>query len=145
MAPPFSLAAVLALRQRREEAEERILAALGAQRQEVEKTLLRVAHELRLWNQARASDIGSVHSGAMQQASYARYEVLCVAQSQLQEQLRSLEAQRLLQQQVYLAARSGRKMLTELQTQQRDTWEADMQRREAQRLNDLFNARRTRH
>lgn len=141
MARAFTLETVLRLRQHKEEAEERALAALGNQRQRVEATLARVHQELRQWTEERVREVGSASTGTAQHSSFARLNALKNAQMQLEAQLKSLEEQRLEQQATYLSARSAREMLSELKRQQRNATCATEQRREQRQLEDLMLGR----
>ncbi len=144
MAHRFPLAAVLALRQRKEEQEERALAAIATQRGQVQATLERVRHELGQEANVRAGEVGTARNGATHQVSYARYKLLSEAQQQLLIQLETLQTRRLEQQEVYVAARGGREMLTTLQQKGQSAWEAEQERRDQRRLDDLFTARHAR-
>lgn len=141
MAHRFSLEAVLKLRQHREEAEERVLAALGAQRQQVEATLGRVREQMRQWTEDRARQTGVLENGAAQQASYARLLVLRDAEGQLERQLEDVRERASAQRLVYLHARSGREPLTELKQTQQAAAEAEARRQEQKRAEDLFLGR----
>lgn len=144
MGHTFPLAAVLVSRQRKEEQEERALAALGAQRAQVQATLERVRHELGRETAMRAGEIGTARDGATHQVAYARHKLLWEAREQLQAQLETLALQQREQQGRYLVARADREMLTTLQRQGRSAWEAEGERREQRRLDDLFTARHAR-
>lgn len=141
----FPLAAVLALREQKEQAEERALMAIGADIQQVQLALSRVRQELAQSAALRAREIETVRSGAQHQANYARHKVLYDAQADLLGQIQQLELRRRDQQAVYLAAKAAREMLTELEKQGRAAWNLEEQRRDQRRLDDLFTARRLRH
>lgn len=140
----FPLAAVLAIRQQKEDAEERALAAIAAEVQGMRAALAHVERELREHAAGRARDPQALHLGVHHQALEARSRALGHAKAQLSEQLQILEARRAEQQTRYLAARSAREMLTELRQAQRIAWEDEMAHREAKRVDDLFTARRLR-
>ena len=59
----------------------------------------------------------------------------------LLETLETLKSQREAQMKVYQAARVSRRMLTDLQKQQRETWEQGQSRIEQKRMDDVFAAR----
>lgn len=140
----FPLAAVLAVRQQKEDAEERSLLALGAQLQGIQTAIQHVQTELDLHGDTRAREIDQTHFAVHHQSGQARWANLRAALLQLQTRLRALEIQKAEQQARYLAARSDREMLTELRTTQRTAWEAELAGREAKRIMDLFAARRPR-
>ena len=140
----FSLAAVLAFRQQKEEAEERALAAIAYQVGQVQATLRRLQQEIDQTNEARAREKDRVHTGAQTHANYAKCKVLREAEQELREQLKALEERRREQQARYLGVRSGRETLSELKEQQGKDWDTEVQTREQKSLNDLFNARRSR-
>ena len=140
----FPLAAVLSLRQQKEEAEERTLAARAAQVQQVRASLTRLEHELAQCAEVRAREVQTVLTGAHLQASYGRLNLLRDAQKELLEQMRVAEALRAEQQVRYLAAKGNREMLTELKETHQSAWDAEMQSREQKRIDDLFAARRLR-
>lgn len=141
MAHIFSLESVLRLRKHKEDAEQRALGALGAQRQQVETMLGRVQHELRQWTDERSREVGRAGSGVTQHSTYARLSLLRETRTQLEHQLKSIETLRREQQTKYLAARSGREMLTELKQQQQAASEAAEDRREQRQLEDLLLGR----
>ena len=141
----FPLAAVLAIRQQKEAAEERALLAINTQIQQVQAALGRVRQELTQSAALRAREIETVRNGAQLQSNYARHNVLADAQTELVGQIQALELRRLEQQTVYLAAKAGREMLTELRQEAQTAWEIDEQKRDQRRLDDLFTARKLRH
>ncbi len=144
MPPPFPLAAVLALRQQKEEAEERALAAIAKQKEELQSSLQRLQHELAQTAAARAHEVHTVCSAAQHQAAYARYKLLCDVQAELNVQMHALEVRQREQRASHLAARNAREMLSALRSQQAAVWEKEQQVREGKRLDDLFAARRLR-
>ena len=144
MPPPFTLAAVLALRQQKEEAEERALAALARQKEALQAALQRLRNEIAQTAASRAHEVQTVRSAAQHQAAYARFRLLCEAQAELQTQIAATEAQQHQQRALHLAARNAREMLSALKTNQAAAWEKEQQVREAKRLDDLFAARRLR-
>ena len=141
MLPPFSLAAVLALRQQKEDSEERALAAIARQKEELQTALLRLQQELAQAASARAHEVQTVRSAAQHQAAYTRYQLLCDAQTELHTKIGALERQQREQRVLHLAARSARETLSALRTQQAAAWEKEQQARAAKRLDDLFAAR----
>lgn len=140
----FSLKTVLQIRQHREDTEERALAALSAQRHQTEATLLRVRQQMLYWTEERARGSGSLGSGALQQASYARLQSLREGERHLEKQLTNLCRQLAEQQGAYLEARRARETLTELKAAQDNALVAQTTKREQRRLEDLWLGRWTR-
>ena len=141
----FPLAVVLALRQQKEAAEERALMAIGARINEIRLSAGRLQQEIAKHSEARANEVQTVQSAAQHQAFEARWRALRQLQSELEKQLGSLEAKRLEQQKVFLAARRDREMLTELQGDHKAAWDAKVQAAEQKLVADAFAARRARY
>lgn len=141
MADAFSLAAVLRLRQHKEDMEERVLLSLAAHRQQVDTTLARVRRQLLLWAEDRNREVGHVGSGNMQQGSYAKLALLREAEQQLLQQLADLQKRSAEQQVVYLDARRAREVLSSLEEAQHTEHELAQDRREQRRLEDLLLGR----
>ena len=141
----FALAAVLSVRQQKEVAEERELAARNAELQQVRSALARLEQELALWAETRAGEVNALFPAAHHQASYAQARLLREAEADLREQLRSAEAMRAEQLSRYMEARRDREMLTDLQQKHESAWNTQLQSREQRRIDDLFAARRPRH
>lgn len=140
----FALASVLALRQQKEEAEERALASANAQVQQAMANLARVNHERAQSASARVGEVHAVRAAAHHHASYARDKFLHEAQAELRTQLTAAETRRDEQRRLYLAARTNREMLAELKQKQMSHWDTELRVREQKRTDDLFNARRPR-
>ena len=137
----FPLTAVLAVRQQKEEAEERALGAIGAKIAEMRTAIARVEAELVRHGTMRASEISAVHSAAHHVAAGNRWKRLGETRANLLSGLQQLELQRSDQMARYLAARSDREMLTELRAKQREAWNAEVADREAKHIADLYAAR----
>lgn len=144
MGRTFTLQAVLALRHRAEEAEERALAAISVEREHVRTMLERVRTELQQWTSDRLLEAGRAVQAAQRQAQYARLRALQEARGQLEEQLSQFEGRLRTQQQMYLAARRTRETLEELKEQQRLAFQAEERRREQKQADDLFILKRYR-
>ena len=140
----FSLQAVLTVRQQKEQAEERALAALSARMQPVRATLARVSEELTRHASMRRCENDTLRLAAEHQAAAARWRALREAEAELHKQLLALEQQRLEQQTRYLTARRDREMLTDLQQQQMVAWAAADAAQERKQTDDLFLSRRLR-
>jgi flagellar export protein FliJ len=141
MSEAFTLEAVLRLRQHKEDIEERALAELGTQRQQVQSMLDRVRQQKQLWTEDRSGEKGLAGTGATQQSTYARLALLHEAEKQLQEQQQDLQKRIYTRQAAYLAARHAREMLTELKRSQSESRRLLVERREQRRLEDLFLGR----
>lgn len=144
MAFAFSLAAVLALRQQREQQEERALTAVLHELAAGRDTVGRIEGEL---SRVRA-EIAQMAPQSLQAVSlherYARVRVLEEGLLEMRARLAELEARRDAQQQIYLAARRDRDLLDELESRQRLSFTTEANRREQKRMDDLFLARRLR-
>lgn len=141
----FPLAAVLAVRQQKESAEERALTAVLAEINGVRVGIARAEQAMVQHGNDRAREVSASHSAAHHQASHARWTLLQKTRRSLEDQLRVLETRRAEQQGRYLRARSDREMLTELQVQQRAAWDAELATQEAKQMDDLFASRRLRN
>ena len=137
----FPLETVLRVRQHNEDTQARALAGLGIERQQLDSMLARVRKELQQWASDRHRDIGSVATGTVQHSMYARLSLLKSTEEQVLAQLASLEIRRLELQSRFLAARSGREMLTELKQQKQAMHALADQRREQRQLEDLLLGR----
>ena len=140
----FPLAAVLAVREQKEEAEERALGAIGVRIAEVRAGIARIDSELLRHRDVRVAEIATLHSAAHHLATASRWRMLGEARTQLLNQCKQLDLQRSEQMTRYLVARGDREMLTELQNKQREAWNAEVENREAKRVADLFAGRRHR-
>ena len=141
MLRPFPLSAVLAIRQQKEEAEERALGAIGARVAEVRAAVVRIEAELVRHGAERASEVSATHIAAHHVAADNRWKMLREARANLLKCLQQLELQRREAMARYLTARSDREMLTELRAKQRDAWNAELSGREAKQITDLYAAR----
>ena len=137
----FPLETVLRVRPHNEDTQARALAGLGIERQKLDSMLARVRKELQQWASARYRDIGSVATGTVQHSMYARLSLLKSTEEQVLAQLASLEIRRRELQSRFLAARSGREMLTELKQQKQAMHALADQRREQRQLEDLLLGR----
>ena len=141
MPRPFPLSAVLAIRQQKEEAEERALGAIGARVTEVRAAVARIEAELVRHGAERASELSATHLAAHHVAAGNRWKMLRETRANLLNGLQQLKSQRSESMARYLAARSDREMLTELRAKQRDAWNAELADREAKQIADLYAAR----
>lgn len=140
----FPLQAVLAIREQKEAAEERTLAAIAGQIAQRRAALALLDQEIRSVQALRANPVLAVTLAAEHQAAFARIQALREARQQMQLQIEALERGRLEQQARYIATRNDREMLNELLQKQIRAWELVERRAEQKRVDDLFNARRSR-
>jgi flagellar export protein FliJ len=137
----FTLDSVLRFREGIEKREELALqkvqfevARIRRRIDELTEELAKAGNEreeaLQTWMQAfRLKDLQDEMSAAVE------------ARQILLETLETLKSQREAQMKVYQAARVNRRMLTDLQKQQRETWEQSQHRIEQKRLDDVFASR----
>lgn len=144
MRPPDSLRVVLAVRRRKEEAEERVLAALGQQIQQAIAEAERLQAELASVTASRLEDVDRLLNGIHHQHSEARYRQLQQQRSEALSQRVKLEQMRISQMVTYLAARRDREVISELQQRRMAAYQAELRVREQKRSEDLFLARRAR-
>jgi hypothetical protein len=142
--PPDSLRVVLAVRRRKEEAEERALAALNQQIQRAEAEAERLQTEIAAVGTSRREEIQQLLNGAHHQHSEARYTHLLQQCSMALAEAKRLDGLRVDQMAAYLAAKCGREVISELQERRTSAYQADLQGREQKRNEDLFLARRAR-
>lgn len=138
MAFVFTLAAVLSLRRRREEAEERLLGQLAADRETARQTLQRIETELRRLAAERAAEPPRLLQATDLHERYARLSLLEHGRTEVLNHLQDLTQRFTAQQQAYLRARRDRELLEELETAQRATYAAGLLRQETKRNDDAF-------
>ncbi len=138
MAFVFSLAAVLSLRRRREEAEERHLAQLATDRETARQTLDRIEAELRRLAAERAAEPPRLLQATDLYERYARLALLEHGRNEVLTHAQDLTQRFTTQQQAYLHARRDRELLEELETAQRATYAAGLLRQETKRNDDAF-------
>jgi hypothetical protein len=144
MRPSDSLRVVLAVRRLKEDAEERILAALGRQIQQAMTEVERLEAELVSIKALRLEEVHCLLSGIDHQRSEARHRQVKEGRLEALSQIETLETMRLGQMETYLAARCGREVISELLEQRMSAYQADLGAREQKRNEDLFLSRRAR-
>ncbi len=144
MTRKFPLAVLLALREQREQAEERMLTQTNAQLAELRQVLRRLADQLAQLAETRLGQVQTLRLGTEILSFEARWKELRNGQAEMQSKFQALEAQRSVQLGNYLRARSDRETLTEVRDQHRKEWESYEKLREQKAIGDLFNARRKR-
>jgi flagellar export protein FliJ len=137
----FAMASVLRFRESIEKREELALqkiqlevSQVGRYIDELTKALAKASDErdeaLRDWMQAyRLKDLQDEMKAAVETK-----QSLC-------EMLAKLKSQHDRQMKIYQTARANRRMLTDLQKQQRETWDHEQARIEQKTLDDLFTSR----
>lgn len=144
MAFVFSLAAVLALRQQREQQEERAFTAVLHELAAARETIGRIESELGRLHADHAQSGPQRLQAVSLHERYARIHVLEQGRAEMLARIAAIDAQRDAQQQIYLAARRDRDLLDELEGRQRASFALEASRREQKRMDDLFLARRLR-
>ena len=134
----FSLAALLSVRRRREEAEERHLAQLSADLATARQTLHRIETELRRLADEHAAAAPRTVQATHLHERYARLSLLEQGRSEVSTHVHDLTERFAAQQQAYLRARCDRELLEELETTQRATYAAGLLRQETKRNDDAF-------
>ena len=144
MAFVFSLAAVLALRQQREQQEERALTAVLHELAAARETVGRIEGELRRVRAEHAQIAPQSLQAVALHERYARIHVLEQGRQEMLARVAELGVRREAQQQIYLTARRDRDLLDDLRTRQRAAFAVEATRSEQKRMDDLFLARRLR-
>jgi flagellar export protein FliJ len=144
MRPPDSLRVVLAVRRLKEETEERTLAALGQQIQQATIEAERLGAELASVTASRLEEVNCLLNGVHHQRSDARYRQVQKQHSEALSRVANLEKMRVEQMVIYLAARCGREVISELRERRTSAYQADLRMREQKRNDDLFLSRRAR-
>lgn len=141
MAFAFRLAAVLAVRRRREESEERSLAQLSSELEAARQAVHRIDIELRrLADERNAEPPRSMQATDLHER-YARFSLFEQGRSEMLTRIADLSGRLKAQQQLYLVARRDRELLESLETAQRSTYLATLARQETKRNEDAFLAR----
>jgi flagellar export protein FliJ len=140
----FSLAAVLRIRGMVEEREERLLRQILM---EIAQTVERLESNQRALDRAYASlSEGAAEPGLGHElhAAYGQVKELTQTRTELSAHRDKLLQMRDQQLTVYHSAHRDRDMLTTMQQQQRNAYDAAMARREQKLLDDNYIARRNR-
>jgi hypothetical protein len=144
MRPPDSLRVVLAMRRRKEEAEELTLASLGQQIQQARMVAERLQEELISVTASRLEEVHRLLDGMHHQCSEAHHRQMQKQHSEALSQIAKLEQMRVEQMAIYLTARRGREVISELRGRRMSAYQADLCVREQKRSEDLFLSRRAR-
>jgi len=137
----FPLASVLQFRESIEKREELALQKVQFEVARVRRRIDELTEEL-----AKASDEREESLQRWMQACQLKdlqdeMNSAVVAKQTLSETLVTLKSQRDTHMKLYQAARVNRRMLTDLQKQQREAWEQSQHRIEQKRMDDVFTAR----
>lgn len=140
----FPLSSVLRVRVLEEEREEALLQKILTELSKAAESLQRVDAGLSLAHQNRLSGCGAATMGMDLHAFYHEVEHLKRERLAIEEQIGKLEQLRDKQMMVYRAARQNREALDQLLAQQRAAYQADGERREQKRLDDLSSGQHVR-
>ena len=140
----FPLAAVLTVREQREISEERALIAVTVLLKQRRAAYMLLERELAQLAATRAGERNQVFLAAHFQAAAARYDHLRAQQGELHREIKLVETRRTEQQERFLGARRDREMVTQLREKHENAWQAEQQKQETKRLDDIFSARRSR-
>lgn len=138
MRPPNSLHVVLAVCRRKEEVEERKLTALTQQIQQATAREKRLAEQFARFAAERFVEVERLSNGLHHQASDGQFRAFQEERGQAVAERGRLEALRLKQMAIYLAARSGREVISELEEQRTAAYRSALAVRERKRNEDLF-------
>lgn len=138
----FSLRALLRLRQSYEQRERLRLSLLNAAFNRLQQEYEETAHQRKsgleeLNNRLRVGMMGSELRTATDSLEQSANRQL-----QLKEQMKALEIQVRKQTEIYLESQRKRKILESLRERERQAYELEENRREQQRIDDLFVQRR---
>ncbi len=137
----FTLASVLAVRHRREQAEERSLAQISSELETARQAIHRINMELRRLAMERNAEPPRSMQATDLHERYGRLSLFEQGRQETLTRIADLSARREAQQQIYLLARRDRELLENLQTAQRSVYAAGLARQENKRNEDAFLAR----
>jgi|SRR5580658_5824887 flagellar export protein FliJ len=142
MRPPDSIQILLRVRCRREEIEERKLAAIVEKLKAAQAELANLSAELKCITTTRLHEVQGILPNTHHQAVEAHSRSLwrqCADRVAEIEKLKEVQAQ---QMSAYLSAHREREVMESLNKRRRDALEAERQVREQKLNEDLFLARR---
>ncbi len=140
----FALASVLGFRESIERREELALKKIQLEMARVQHEIEQVNAELSRAQQMREEHMRTPISAAQLQAMLSGAEATAERKKTLLESLAVLEQQRAEQMTVYQAAHRARRMLSDLQAQQKEAWEQEQARRQQKTIDDIFASRNLR-
>ncbi|HTV16380.1 MAG TPA: hypothetical protein VME68_16800 [Acidobacteriaceae bacterium] len=141
MAFRFSLATVLRFRESIEKREQLALQQVQLQiaqtRRAVDELTAQIARAEQIREETMREPVPAVHLQAMVRAA----EAAAAHRKSLLENLQSLERLRVERMNAYQAAHRGRRMLSDIEMQQRGAYEQERTRQQQKFLDDIFVAR----
>ena len=141
MAFRFTLASVLGFRESIERREELALTKIQLEMARVQREIETATAELAAAQRMREDSMRRPIPAAQLQTMLLAAETVAERKKTLLESLAVLEQKRGEQMRAYQAAHRGRQVLSDLRTQQRETWDQDQARAQQKTLDDLFAAR----
>lgn len=142
MAFQFSLRALLRLRQSYEQRERMRLSLLNAAYSRLRQEYEEAGRQRKLGMEDLAHRLHGGIYGSELRAATLLLEQSTARQFQLKEQMKALELQVQNQTAIYLESQKKRKILESLRERELRAYELDANRREQQRIDDLFVQRR---
>jgi molybdopterin/thiamine biosynthesis adenylyltransferase len=134
--------AVIGIRRRQEEMEERKLVEIVKQLREAEDEQNRIKAELHRLTAARVDQLNEVVDVTHHRAAAAELSAVLRRSDVVTASIKNIEEQKGIQMAAYLSARSGRKIIEDLDRQRLDAERAVISRQEQRRTEELFLARR---
>jgi flagellar export protein FliJ len=140
----FSLASVLRVRESIERSEELALQKVELEVARVQRQIEELSKELDKLVAAREQSLQQPTPAYRLREMQEGMDALVSAKQALAETLRDLREKRDAQLKRYQIAHNGRRMLTEMRSQQKEAYEQEQSRAQQKRLDDIFVARRQR-
>jgi flagellar export protein FliJ len=137
----FPMASVLRWREGIEKKEELALQQVQFEVNRVRKRIDEITEEIAMARREREEALQSWTQANELQGMQDEMNAAADARQILIETLATLKKQKETQMAVYSAARMNRRMLTDLETRQRETWEHEQVRADQKRLDDVFTSR----
>lgn len=141
MRPPAYVYAVMALRRRKEECEERMLADIHRDIRRETSDLERLDNQLGLIGEARRSQPTYLACGVDHHRLDSTYRELLQHRAEVLSRIQGLIERRTRQMNQYLAARREREVISDLEQRRTRAHKAEMTSRETRQSEDLFLAR----
>jgi flagellar export protein FliJ len=137
----FPMASVLRWREGIEKKEELALQQVQFEVNRVQKRIDEIAEEIAKARREREEALQSWTQANELQGMQDEMNAAADARQILIETLATLKKQKEVQMALYRAARMNRRMLTDLEKRQRETWEHEQVRADQKRLDDVFTSR----
>lgn len=137
----FPMASVLKWRESIEKREELVLQQVQFELTRVRRRIEEITEVLAKANQEREVALQNWMQAAELKGLQDEMGAADDARKILVDTMAALRKQKEEQMAVYRAARVNRRMLTDLEQQQRETWEQEQDRKDQKRLDDVFTAR----